>query len=376
MSMPRSIYVHIPFCVRKCLYCDFFSTSADDLTVNKYVDALCREMIMRKDDAGVIETVYIGGGTPSILSELNISSLMTCVGQNFRLSENAEITMEANPESLTENKAALIRELGVNRISIGFQSLNDRELALLGRPHDSKTALSSFKFARQAGFDNISIDLIYAIPGQDLSAWMETLAQAADLAPEHISAYELTPEEHTPLYGLLEKGELALCDEEEIASMYYGAKDYLADKGYEHYEISNFLLPGRQCWHNLNYWNRGGYLGLGAGASSFTDECRSSNICDINSYISGIDSGGLPAGEIFPVTAEDGLKETIFLGLRKTAGFDISLVPDDALDKMREALRDMTQQGLVTQNSGKLRLTRKGLLLCNEVIVRLMLCID
>jgi|WetSurMetagenome_2_1015567.scaffolds.fasta_scaffold00031_66 oxygen-independent coproporphyrinogen III oxidase len=374
--MARCLYIHIPFCVKKCLYCDFYSIRADGQTIDRYVSALCREMTMRRNAAGRIDSVYIGGGTPSILSGKHIAQIMDRLRDNFSLAAGAEITSEANPESLTEDKATVMSRAGINRISLGVQSLNDNELALLGRPHDSTAAIKAFHTARDAGFDNISLDLIYGIPGQQLSTWMNTVEHVLELQPEHISTYELTPEEHTPLYDLLEKGELGLCDEDEIVSMYYSAKDLLAKHGYEHYEISNFALDGRRCSHNVNYWNRGVYLGLGAGSSSFTDECRSSNIADVERYISGIESGVLPDREEIGMNSEDRLKETIFLGLRKTEGFDINLIPPDSLDRMKEALRDMTQQGLVVITDNHLMPTRKGLLLCNEIIVRLMLCID
>jgi oxygen-independent coproporphyrinogen III oxidase len=370
------IYIHIPFCVRKCLYCDFYSISSDERTMAGYVSALCREMELRSDVAGKIEAVYIGGGTPSILGKENISRLITCLGQNFSLSENAEITIEANPESLTEGKAELMRALGINRISIGMQSLDDGELSLLGRPHESKTATEAFHLARYAGFDNISVDLIYAIPGQTLGAWMETVARVVELAPEHISAYELTPEKHTPLSDWLKRGDMRLCEEEEIESMYYAGKDFLARNGYEHYEISNYALAGRECRHNLNYWNRGEYLGFGAGASSFSNECRRQNVRDVRAYTEGIEQGSSPLAEDIEMDERDRLLETIFLGLRKTEGLDIRLIPRDSYAKMIEALRVMAQQDLVRVDGMRLMLTRKGLLLCNEIIVRLMLCID
>jgi oxygen-independent coproporphyrinogen III oxidase len=374
--MARALYIHIPFCVKKCLYCDFYSIPADKRTIDRYINSLCMEMTMRRGGADRIDTVYIGGGTPSLLGARHIVRIMSCIRDNFIISDDAEITSESNPESLTEDKATVMRRAGINRISMGFQSLDDRELSLLGRPHDSGAATRAFRSARACGFDNVSVDLVYGIPGQKPDLWMKTLEQVVALRPEHISAYELTPEAHTPLYELLEKGDLHLCEEDEIASMYYAAKDFLAGNGYRHYEISNYALEGRQCRHNLNYWDRGEYLGFGAGASFFTGECRGSNIADVMGYMAEINSGVLPVAEEIGMKEADKLKEIIFLGLRKTAGFDIGLIPHDSFDRMREALRDMTQQGLVIINDNKLMPTRKGLLLCNEIIVRLMLCID
>jgi oxygen-independent coproporphyrinogen-3 oxidase len=342
--------------------------------MDRYVSALCGEMRMRSRAADRLEAVYIGGGTPSILGDDNIRRIIYCLFENYELRDGAEITAEANPDTLTADKARLFRDSGVNRLSIGVQSLRDRELSLLGRPHDAASAIRAFGDARDAGFDNISLDLIYGIPGQTVSVWLETLGRIAGLGPEHISTYELTPEEHTPIFKALEAGELALCDEEDVVSMYNGAIDSLAGHGYGHYEISNFALPGRGCRHNLNYWNRGGYLGFGAGAGSFEDECRSMNAADIDRYIADVDDGVLPVSERTLMDNDDRIKETLFLGLRKMEGFDLDLIPAPALDKMRETLRDLIRQGLLDICDRRLRLTRRGILLCNEIIVRLMLC--
>ena len=278
--MPEYLYIHIPFCIRKCLYCDFLSVDYSDIIAKNYIRALCQELSLRKSEAQMLKTIYIGGGTPSILPEECFDELFACLKDNFAISSEAEITVEANPGTVTEQKAKKLISLGVNRLSIGVQSFNDNELKTLGRAHRSEDALKAIEIIKKAGFQNFSIDLMYAIPGQTEDTWTHSLLQSAGIAPEHISAYELTPEEKTPLHGLLESGALNMPDEEIVLKMYDLAIDYLKLNKYEHYEISNFALQGSKCIHNLNYWNRGEYIGAGAGAHSFINSKRSRNIPD------------------------------------------------------------------------------------------------
>jgi oxygen-independent coproporphyrinogen-3 oxidase len=301
---------------------------------------------------------------------------MAAIRNCCSIADGAEITTESNPGTLTDARIKAMLDSGINRLSIGIQSFNDKELALLGRMHSSEEALSAVNSARRGGFGNISIDLIYGLPGQAVDDWKASIEAAIDLRPEHISAYELTPEEKTPLFHMLETGELVMPDEDIIAQMYYATIDTMGENGYEHYEISNFALPGRRCRHNVNYWNRGEYLGIGASAHSFIGGRRISNIADVDGYISSITNNAPAIDEDTVMSDMDALEETIFLGLRKTEGFDTRLVPSEQMDRMKKALRDMSQQGLVEISGNMLSLTRKGLMLCNEVIVRLMLCID
>ena len=370
------LYIHIPFCLKKCIYCDFYSVSDSKLIIGPYMTALCKELEMRKEYIGELRGIYIGGGTPSILKEEDIATIMDKIRSTCRISAEAEITSEANPGTLTESGIKGLLNAGINRISIGVQSLSDKELSLLGRMHNAAEAIAAFTTARAGGFRNISLDLIYGIPGQDLITWKKTLKKVVSLHPEHISTYELTPEKNTVLYEQLEEGRLNLPDEDEVAQMYYEAIDMLTEAGYEHYEISNFALPGLQCRHNLNYWDRGEYLGIGAGAHSFLDGRRISNVCDVRQYIHDVELGALTIEEETLITGREELEETLFLGLRKTDGFDIALIPADIAEHLKVALDDLSHQGLLDLSGGHIKLTRKGLIICNSVIVRLMLCIE
>ncbi|HMK57273.1 MAG TPA: radical SAM family heme chaperone HemW [Dissulfurispiraceae bacterium] len=374
--MARYLYVHIPFCLSKCIYCDFYSVPKDDLLIDQYMKALCKEMEMREGHATALEGIYIGGGTPSVLKEAHTDMLMAQVKTVFGIAKCAEITSEANPGTLTERGVAGILKAGINRISLGVQSLDNNDLSLLGRTHNSAEALTAISVARSGGFDNLSIDLIYGIPGQHINSWKRTLEDAVSLSPEHVSAYELTPEKNTPLYAELKAGRLCLPDEDAVAEMYYSAIDLLEDNRYRHYEISNFARPGYECRHNLNYWNRGQYLGVGAGAHSFLAGCRKANVGDVGQYIATILEGGIPVIEEKLLTGQDELEEFLFLGLRKREGIDIDRLPQWAAEKVREALDELVIEGLLEYTSNRIRLTRRGLIICNAVIVRLMLCIE
>ena len=374
--MAGYLYIHIPFCLKKCIYCDFYSVSDSKFIIGAYMTALCKELEMRKEYIGKLCGIYIGGGTPSILKEKDIATIMDKIRSTCHISAAAEITSEANPGTLTESGIKGMLNAGINRISIGVQSLSDKELSLLGRMHDAAEAIAAVTTARKGGFGNISLDLIYGIPGQDLVSWKRTLEKIVSLHPEHISAYELTPEKNTVLYEQLEKGRLHLPDEDEVAEMYFTAIDILTEAGYKHYEISNFALPNLQCRHNLNYWDRGEYLGIGAGAHSFLNGRRISNICDVRQYIHDVELGTSPIAEETLLTRREEIEETLFLGLRKTDGFDIELIPADITEHLKEALDDLSQQGLLDLSGGHIKLTRKGLIICNSVIVRLMLRIE
>jgi len=374
--MAGYLYIHIPFCLKKCIYCDFYSVSDSKFIIGAYMTALCKELEMRKEYIGKLCGIYIGGGTPSILKEKDIATIMDKIRSTCHISAAAEITSEANPGTLTESGIKGMLNAGINRISIGVQSLRDKELSLLGRMHDAAEAIAAVTTARKSGFGNISLDLIYGIPGQDLVSWKRTLEKIVSLHSEHISAYELTPEKNTVLYEQLEKGRLHLPDEDEVAEMYYTAIDILTEAGYKHYEISNFALPNLQCRHNLNYWDRGEYLGIGAGAHSFLNGRRISNICDVRQYIHDVELGTSPIAEETLLTRREEIEETLFLGLRKTDGFDIELIPADITEHLKEALDDLAHQGLLDLSGGHIKLTRKGLIICNSVIVRLMLRIE
>ena len=368
--MPESLYIHIPFCIRKCLYCDFLSVTYNESLAKAYTDALCKELILKKDIAEELKTIYIGGGTPTILPEECFSQLFKCLKDNFKFSDSHEITIEANPGTVDKSKIDAMLSLGVNRLSIGVQSFNDNKLKTLGRIHTSDEALKAIEAIKNSGINNFSIDLIYGIPGQTLDSWKRTVSKAVELSPAHISSYELTPEKDTPLYRLIQSGEVKMPDEDLVLSMYDYAIDHLTSKGYEHYEISNFALPRFRCLHNLNYWDRGEYIGAGAGAHSFIRGFRSKNTDDIRRYIKDLNKGIIPKAESTDIKRDDAIKEFIFLNLRKTEGISLAKAEALGLD-MPGVCLELTEEGYLEIKGDYLRLSRKGLVISNSVIVRL-----
>ncbi len=368
--MPDFLYIHIPFCVQKCVYCDFFSVPYEEKLVSSYIHALCGELSLKKGSADSLKTVYIGGGTPSLLSGECFARLFECLLDNFSFEDSAEITVEANPGTITESKINGMLSTGVNRLSIGAQSFNDIELQALGRIHTSKDSLRSLELIKKAGADNFSIDLIYGIPGQTMESWRASITKALEFLPAHISTYELTPEENTQLYRLIESGKIKMPDEELVLEMYNYIIDFIADRGYEHYEISNFALPAFKCVHNLNYWNRGEYIGAGAGAHSFVNGVRSMNTKDIRNYVENLNQGKLAETWSAKVTAEDALKELIFLGLRKTEGINTMKAAKLGLS-LSAAGKGLIDEGYLEIGNNHLRLTRKGIVISNTIIVRL-----
>ena len=360
-----SLYIHIPFCVKKCSYCDFFSVPYDVSSAHAYTDALCKELYLKSKSAHRLKTVYIGGGTPSLLPDKCFSQIFSCLGDNFQISHDAEISVEANPGTLNQSKVNLLLSLGVNRMSLGVQSFNDDELKVLGRIHTADDALRSLGLIRNSGLQNYSLDLIYGIPGQSMDSWRESISKAVDCSPMHISTYELTLEKGTPLYNVMKMPE-----EDLVLAMYTYTIDYLASHGYKHYEISNFALHGFQCFHNLNYWDRGGYIGAGAGAHSFVNGIRSHNVKDIHDYIERLNNGLIPETELLKISPAEALKEFLFLGLRKTNGISIYKTKLFGIDII-SACKEMLEAGYFEVKDDSLRLTRKGIVLSNSVIVRL-----
>jgi len=369
--MPDALYIHIPFCVKKCVYCDFFSVPFDSELSGRYVDSLCRELSLKKSLTEELRTVYIGGGTPTLLGTQSIAQLFECLSDHYRYAPDAEITVEANPGTLSSTKIEELISFGVNRLSIGVQSFQNSELKILGRIHTADEAARVVEAARTLGINNISVDLMYGIPGQTLSSWANTLARTVELEPMHISTYELTPAEQTPFFRALSSGRLTLPDEDSVLSMYDYTVDLLKDEGFVHYEISNFSRRGFQCVHNLNYWNRGEYTGAGAGAHSFSGTIRSQNPGDVEEYIVNFSKDSPPGLTGQPVTPEEARREYIFLGLRKTEGINISADMLNGLS-LRESCKDLMDNGLLTLQGDFLSLTRKGIVISNTVIVDLL----
>lgn len=368
--MPESLYIHIPFCIRKCIYCDFLSVTYDESYAKEYIDALCKELVLKKDSAKALKTIYIGGGTPSVLPEESFKQLFRSIRDNFEFSSGIEITVEANPGTLNESKINTLLSVGINRMSIGVQSFNDTELKTLGRIHSSDNAVKSIEMIKRAGINNFSIDLMYGIPGQAMNSWKDTLSRAVGFSPKHISSYELTPEKGTPLYGMMDSKKIKIPDEELVLDMYNFAIDYLASGGYKHYEISNFALRGFRCIHNMNYWNRGEYIGAGAGAHSFINGVRSKNTGDIKKYMETVNNGIIPETESIRLTRTDDIKEFIFLGLRKTEGITITKAKELGMD-IPHSCKELIDEGYLEMKENYLRLTRKGIVISNTLIVRM-----
>jgi len=379
--MADSIYIHIPFCIKKCIYCDFFSVPYDESTAYAYACALCKELFLKKHLVGKLKSVYIGGGTPSLLPGECFRQIFSCLKDNYELSPGTEVTVEANPGTLSESKIYLLLSLGVNRLSIGVQSFNNEELKVLGRIHTSEEALRSIELIGRAGLRNFSIDLIYGIPAQSFNSWRDSLSKAAECSPAHISTYELTPEKGTVLFDLINNpplhpvSNLKMPPEDSILDMYNYTIDSMANNGYEHYEISNFAKLGFQCIHNLNYWNKGEYIGAGAGAHSFINGLRSRNVEDIHTYINQLSRGVIPEEDKIYLTLQDSLREWIFLGLRKTQGISIKHAQNEGLDILL-ACREMIDSGHIEVRDDAFRLTRKGVVISNTIIAKLFQNLD
>ena len=325
MSGGMELYLHMPFCVRKCAYCDFLSFPSGAKTQRMYAKRLMEDIgVMGKRYGEIpVETIFIGGGTPSVPDSGLIVEIMEHVRHAFHVADGAEISMEANPGTVTREKLTDYRKAGINRLSFGLQSANDRELKLLGRIHTWAEFLESFTLARECGFANLNIDLMSALPGQTCESWKETLSRVTDLDPEHISAYSLIIEEGTPFgerYGS-EEGRKLLPDEDSEREMYHETKRFLKDCGYERYEISNYAKPGRECRHNIGYWAGVPYLGLGLGASSYLDGCRFTVNPDMKQYLE--EKPGMFT-DIEKLTKKDMEEEFFYVGLRMTAGVSLS----------------------------------------------------
>jgi oxygen-independent coproporphyrinogen-3 oxidase len=321
------LYLHIPFCRRKCPYCDFFSVAGDDPCLRAYPGLLRRHLAWAagRDGHGPVGTVYFGGGTPSLLTSRSVGSLLEAIAQNFGLASDAEITLEANPGTVTPARLAGYRAAGVNRLSLGLQSLDPKQLTLLGRLHDAKQGIQAVQWARQAGFTNLSLDLIFALPGQSPDDLDREIDRYLALAPEHLSCYGLTAEPDTPFHHRVQAGELRLPDEEFYADAFLHLHERLTAAGYAHYEIANYARPGSACRHNLGYWQRRPYLGVGAGAHSFRDTGwgeRWAVATDLPGYAAALRNRCEPAACLEGFDRLGAMSETLYLGLRTRAGVD------------------------------------------------------
>ena len=377
--MPLGLYVHIPFCVKKCNYCDFLSAPATDLTKEQYVETLCKEIRGYRGDAEAYElkTVYFGGGTPSVLNSVQVEKIMNTIKSTFSVDfSQAEVTMEVNPGTVTKERLAAYRQLGVNRLSIGVQSAHDTELVLLGRIHTFAEAKQCYLWAREAGFENISLDVISALPGQTLAEYKETLEELISLHPEHISSYSLMIEEKTPFYELYSEGkekESDLPDEETDREMYAYTKQRLKEAGYERYEISNYAKPGFESRHNSSYWTGTAYIGAGLGASSLFTNARYHNEMDLQTYMAAVHAGEDIRRDIERLVEAEKMEEFMMLGLRMMKGVSRTEFQRRfgcAMETVYgQALKKLERNGLITMEGDTVALTETGIDVSNQVFV-------
>ena len=366
------IYIHIPFCVKKCAYCDFLSGPQDRDTIEKYVDKLVEEIGMQKP--ATVSSIFLGGGTPSILKPSQIFKIFKVLNCTFKIENNAEITIEANPGTVTAEKLQAYKKCGINRISFGLQSTNNEELKLLGRIHTYEEFLESYQLARACGFENINVDLISAIPKQTVSSWEETLQKVVGLEPEHISAYSLIVEEGTPfakMYGEGCPGEHDLPSEEEERAIYYRTEELLEKAGYHRYEISNYAKTGKECRHNLGYWERKDYLGIGLGAASLINNVRYKNTDDLLYYMEHSSDLSAIQENVEKLSLQERMEEFMFLGLRKMEGVSVTEFENIFEKTMEECygehIQKLKEQGLLEQKEGRLMLTSQGIDVSNYV---------
>ena len=370
------IYIHIPFCKQRCSYCAFYSSTLYNIK-EEYVDVLCNELRMRKEylKGETVETIYLGGGTPSTLTISQLQKICDTVYATYPVSDTPEVTIECNPDDLTPEFLKQLKTMPFNRISMGVQSFNDMQLKRLGRRHNAEKACSAVKNARAAGFGNISIDLMFALPGSTKEEWMHDLETAISLKPDHLSAYNLMYEEGTPLYNSLQRGEFKELSEEENLEQFQMLISSMKAAGYHHYEISNFALPGRESRHNSSYWNDTPYIGCGAAAHSYGGTSREWNIADIKEYIKGINSGKRNF-EIEHLNEEERYNDTILTRLRTADGIPLAWMEKKFSNKlntyMLRAAEKEVALGNLKEENGHLSLTEKGIFISDAVIRELI----
>ena len=364
-----ALYIHIPFCKQKCFYCDFLSFGSEESKIDKYVDALCKEILMYKNYR--FKSIFIGGGTPTYLSYKHLNKLKDSMNQ-INKSKDVEFTVEGNPGTFTEEKLQVLKDMGVNRLSIGLQAWQNELLKRIGRIHEIKDFVDSYNMARKLGFENINVDLMFGLPGQTMEMWKETLEEITKLNPEHISAYGLIIEEGTKFFKMYEEDELDLPDEDLERDMYRYCLELLNKKAYKQYEISNFSKENKECKHNLTYWELGEYVGCGLGAHGYVEKQRIENVSSMMRYIE------LLKNEIKPIehrqisSKEDVIEEFMFLGLRKIKGIDkkefknkfnidIESIYGEIIDKYKS-------QGLIEEEYDRIFLSKKGIEFSNIVM--------
>ena len=370
------IYLHIPFCKKRCIYCDFFSTTQSEKKA-AYIDALCRELTLRKTYIGnePVETIYLGGGTPSQLDQKDFEKIFTAISETYTVTDGAEITLEANPDDLRPEYIHMLRSFPFNRLSIGMQTFQNETLKLLNRRHTAEQAVKAFEDCRKAGFRNISIDLMYGLPGETAETWASDLRQVVEMKPEHISAYHLIYEEGTPLWKLREAHRVEEVDEDLSVSLFTGLIHTLKQNGYEHYEISNFCLPGCHSRHNSSYWTGKKYLGCGPSAHSYDGKSRQWNIASLEGYIHGIECG-TEISEKEELDLYTRYNDFVLTSVRTCWGMSLERLKTDFGEKLYRYCLKMARphlvQGTLETCHETLKLTEKGIFISDGIMSDLM----
>ena len=370
------IYLHIPFCKTKCIYCDFYSVTKREDSIDRFIDCLLTEIKLNKTKLSdyTFDTIFFGGGTPSVLSANQIEKILTTLNKCYNLDKKIEITLECNPGEIDYNKLKNFKKLGINRLSIGFQSFNENLLKFLGRLHNVEQSISTFNAARKAGFDNINIDLIYDIPKQKIKDWKNDLFLGTSLEPEHISAYSLTVEQNTVLNSMVKNKIISMPSEKIDKKMFLNTIEYLENKNYIHYEISNFSKHKKNCKHNLHYWRLEPYLAFGPGAHGFDGYKRWWNKKSLNHYLTQLEENKLPIESEEILSKKDSFNETIMNGLRLMEGAKINKLNEYLDDNIENYIKPYTKKWPYIDNDGtNLSLNKKGLLFTDEIIADLFL---
>ncbi len=374
--MNIGLYIHIPFCTARCNYCHFVTRPWEDQAAARYYRAVLEEMkLVLSISSGdrTVDTIYFGGGTPSLAPDRAIVDILSVVRERIHLSGEAEVSLEANPDSLTSEKARAYQAMGINRISLGAQTFQDSQLLAAGRDHSGEDTERSVSLLRKSGIDNINLDLMLGLPGQDLQTWNDDLSRAVELEPRHLSVYMLDLDDRSPLFHEIGKGKKQVPEDELVADLYFRTIDFLSSRGYEQYEISNFALPGYRSRHNLKYWRREPVLGFGVGSHSFDGTKRYANTANFARYVERAGSGQNPCEWDEQRNEKQELEEALFVGLRLTEGIDWEQLKSrhpESLDLIRfeTSLLALSANGLLEWHDAQVRLTRQGMIFSNEVL--------
>ncbi len=381
LSTLFGIYIHVPFCVRKCSYCSFYSVAGQDKWFDQFVAAVHAQIKQAAQSKWSrerqVESIFFGGGTPTVLDPEQLVFLLQQCGLRFGYQhQEIETSIEVNPATIDYDGLVRLRRGGFNRISIGVQSLHDRELKRLGRLHTADDALHTVAMAREAGFTDLSMDLMYGLPGQHVAAWQQTLDQALAVAPDHLSIYELTLEQGTPFFARAGQGELDLPDEDEVLAMLDHTSRIMERADFQRYEISNYARPGHECRHNVNYWNNGSYLGFGPGAVTCKSGLRMTALADVEQFCMRMQAGLPVYADEEELNPEERFRETVIMGLRMIRGISLNALEKrfaiNLITYYGATLEQLMRQQLLEIHQGRLRLTKRGLLLANTVMAELV----